>query len=98
MSFLDFLEAEHPGRLGLILASSHSIYDLLERNIRHGEFRRAENEAAEETEVNSTWHLQQRVEGSDRSKAAQKSGQADTAAAPNHGHGVEEGAIADEVE
>ena len=58
----------------------------------------AEHEAAEERQVDAARHLQQRVEVGDRREAAQPAGQAGAAAAAKHGEGIEDGAVADQVE
>src|SRR5262249_16830447 len=98
LCFTDLLEAEHVGRLGLELAGRHLPRDVLQRHIGKREARRAEHKAAEEREGYATGHLQQWIEVLDRRESSQPPGEARTAPTPQHGEGIEDGAVADEIE
>src|SRR5437870_12708954 len=66
MRFADLLEAKHAGRLGLEPARRHLLRNFLQRHVGQREARRAEHKTTEEREVDTTRHLQQRVEVLDR--------------------------------
>src|SRR5262245_19828886 len=94
----DVLEAEHARRLSLVTACLHVGRDRLQWYVRQGEARLPEHEAGEEGQVDAARHLRQRVEVGARRQAAQPPGQACTAAPAQHGEGIEDGAVADQVE
>src|SRR5262245_55499057 len=97
MRFPDVLEAEHSGWLRLIAACRHLFGDGLKRNVREGKLRRAEHEAAEESQIDAACHLQERVEVGDRCETAQPAGQAGATTPAEHPEGIKDGAVADEV-
>jgi hypothetical protein len=76
----------------------HLLRDLLQRYVGQRETRRAEHETAKEGEVDAARHLQQRVEVLDRRQPAQPTREAGAAAPAQHGEGIEDGAVADQVE
>jgi hypothetical protein len=79
-------------------AKASASRDSLEGHVRQRETRLPEHEAAEEGQVDAARHLQQRVEVGDRREAAQPPGQARAAAPAQHGEGIEDSAVADQVE
>src|SRR5947208_3660681 len=60
MCFADLLEAEHPRRLCFKTTRRHLLRDFLKRHIGQRETRRAEHEAAEEGEIDTARHLEER--------------------------------------
>src|SRR5438445_9915146 len=98
MRFAYLLEAKHAGRLGLEPASRQWWRNCLQRNVGQREARRAEHKTTEEREVDTTRHLQQRVEVLDRREPPQPTCEARTAASAQHGKGIEDGAVADKIE
>ena len=98
VGLLDIFEAEHSCWLRPVTACLHIGRNTLQRNVRQGEARLPEHEAAEEGQVDTARHLQQRIEVGDRREAAQPTGQASASAPAQHGEGIEDGAVADQVE
>src|SRR5262249_10772964 len=98
MRLADLVEAEDPGRLRLETPSRHLYSNLLERHIGQRELRRAEHEAAEEREIDTAGHLQQRIEVGNRREATQPARQAGATTPAEHGEGIEDGAVADQIE
>src|SRR5260370_3788871 len=98
MRLADLLEAEYTRRLCPEAARRHLPPDVLEQHIRQRATRRAEHEAAEERQVDAARHLQQRIEVGDRCAAAQPTGQAGAATPAQHGEGIENRAVAHEVQ
>src|SRR5207253_7620393 len=88
MRFADLLEAKHAGRLGLEPARRHLLRNFLQRHVGQREARRAEHKTTEEREVDTTRHLQQRVEVLDRREPPQPTREAPTAASAQHGKGI----------
>src|SRR5262245_6329607 len=81
VSFLDLIEAEGSDRLDVEPTGRGISGDLLKRHVREREARRAENEAAEEGQVDAARHLQQRVEVGDGIETAEPAGETGAAAA-----------------
>jgi hypothetical protein len=81
-----------------VRASRHIVRNGLERHVRQGEARRPEHEAAEETEVDAARHLQQRIEVGHRTESAEEAGQARAPAPAEQGEGVQDRAVADQIE
>src|SRR5215467_9730918 len=98
MGLTDVLEAEDPAWLRLETSGGHLFGNLLERHIGQWELRGAEYEAAEEGQVDAAGHLCERVEIGDRRQATKPPGQAGATTPAQHVEGVENGAVADEVE
>src|SRR5271165_2679702 len=80
MRLADLLEAEDARRLRLEAARRHVLGDLLQWDVGKREARGAEHEAAEEGQVNTARHLQERVEVGDRREPAQPAGEAGASA------------------
>src|SRR5262249_49888238 len=95
--FANFFEAKHASRFRLVTASRHVISDGLEREIREGKAGCAEHKTPEKAKVDPARHLQQGVEVGHRSEATEKARQAGTTTSPQHGKGVQDGAVADEI-
>ncbi|MEJ1977159.1 MAG: hypothetical protein WDN49_14630 [Acetobacteraceae bacterium] len=95
---MDLIEAEDPDRLHVEPAGSGVRGDLLQRHVRKRKARRAEHEAAKESQVNAARHLQQRVEVGDRVEPAEPAGKAGAATAAQQGERVEHDAVANQVE
>src|SRR3989442_2259092 len=98
MRFADLLEAKHAGGLALDPARHHLLRNSLQRHVGQREAWCAEHKTAEEREVNAAGHLQQRVKVLDRRESPQPTCEARTAASAQHGEGIEDGAVADEIE
>src|SRR5262245_32530574 len=98
MRLPNVFEAEHSGRLRLVAACRHPSHDGLQRNVGKRELRSAEDEAAEEGEVDAACHLQKRVEVGDRRETTQPASQAGATTPAEHPEGIEDGAVADQVE
>jgi hypothetical protein len=96
--FPNILEAEHSRWFRFIATSGHLIGDGLKWNIRQREARFAEHKTAEEAEVDTARHLQQRVEVGHRIKPSQKARQAGAPTPSKHGEGIQDRAVADQVE
>src|SRR5437016_4520184 len=79
MRLPNVLKAEHSGWLRLIAACRHLFGDGLKRYVREWKLRRAEHEAAEEGQIDTACHLQERVEVGDRIEATQPASQAGAA-------------------
>src|SRR5437660_34555 len=67
----DLVEAEDTNRLDVEPTGGCVLRDLLQRHVREREARRAEDETAEEGQIDAARHLQQRVEVGDRIEATQ---------------------------
>src|SRR5262245_44529350 len=98
MGLADLLEAEHPAWLRLETPGGHLFGNLLEGHIGQWKLRSPEDETAEEGQVDAAGHLQERVEIGNRRQAAEPSGQAGATTPAQHGEGIEDRAVADEVE
>src|SRR5262249_40727344 len=98
MGLTDLLEAENPRWLRLEPPLCHLRGNLLERHIGEWELRSAEDEAAEEGEVNAAGHLQERVEIDNRRQTAQPARQAGATTPAQHVEGIENGAVTDKVQ
>src|SRR5215813_7192934 len=95
--FANVFEAKHASRFRLVTASSHVLSDGLERDIREGKAGGAEHKTPEKAKVDPARHLEQGVEVGHRSKAAKEARQACMTTSPQHGKGVQDGAVADEI-
>src|SRR5262249_27897429 len=98
MRLTNLLEAKDPGWLRLELTLRDLLCDVLQGHVRERKPRCPEDEAAEEGEIDTTRHLQQRVEIRDRRKTAQPTGKAGASTPTEHVEAVENGAVADEIE
>jgi hypothetical protein len=94
----NFVELKDASRFCLVDSSGHFIYDGLERNVRNWKVRSAENKTAKEREVNSAWHLKQRIKAIHGIQTPQPSCQAHASAPPEHPKRIHEGAVADKIE
>src|SRR3989442_1755821 len=94
MRFADLLEAKHARRASRCPTCRCRKL----RNKWRREARRAEHKTTEEREVDTTRHLQQRVEVLDRRESPQPTCEARAAASAQHGKGIEDGAVADKIE
>src|SRR5262249_41396002 len=98
VSFADLVEPEDPGRLDVEPTRRSVRSNLLPRPVREGKARSAEQEAAEERQIDAARHLQQRVEVGNWIEAAEPAGKTGTAAAAKHGKRVEHDAVTHQVE
>src|SRR5205823_13572890 len=98
MRFPNILKAKYAGWFRLIATSGHLISDGLKWNIRQRKARFPEHKTAKEAEVDTARHLQQRVEVGHRSKPSQKARQARAPASSQHGEGIQDCAVPDEIE
>src|SRR5215467_2202521 len=98
MSLADFLETKNACGLRAVAASCRPVHNGLHGDFRKRKFPRAQHEAAKEAEMHSAWHLQQWIERAHGSKAAEESGQAKMSAPANHGEGIQQGAVANQLQ
>src|SRR5258708_10163535 len=98
MGFANFVETKHSGRLRVESAGGNVFGDLLKRHVGKWKTRRAEHETAEERQVDTARHLEERVEIDNRIEPAQPARETGAAPSPQHCEGVEHGAVTDEVE
>src|SRR5215813_5921912 len=98
VSLTDLVEPEDPGRLDVEPAGRSVRSNLLKRHIRERKAWSAEHEAAEESQIDTARHLQQRVEVGNWIEAAEPAGKTGTAATAKHGERVERDAVAYQVE
>src|SRR5713226_2625829 len=97
MCFSNVLEAKHSGWFGFVTTGGYVINNSLERNIRQRKVRCPEHKAAKEAEVDSARHLEQWVEGGYRIKPTEKARLAYAPPSPDHGKGIQERAIPNEI-
>src|SRR5262245_4162960 len=98
MRLADLLEPEDARRLDIEPAGRSVRSNLLKRHIRERKAWSAEHEAAEESQIDTARHLQQRVEVGNWIEAAEPAGKTGTAATAKHGERVERDAVAYQVE
>src|SRR5262245_6890790 len=98
MRLADLLEPEDARRLDIEPAGRSVRSNLLKRHIRERKAWSAEHEAAEESQIDTARHLQQRVEVGNWIEAAEPAGKTGTAATAKHGERVERDAVAHQVE
>src|SRR5262249_53482999 len=98
VSFTDLVEAEDSDRLDVEPTGRGLGGDLLKGHVREREARRTEDEAAEEGQIDTARHLQQRVEVGDGIETAEPAGETGAAGAEKHREGVEHDAVAHQVE
>src|SRR5215469_2540067 len=98
MRLADIVELKDSGRLCLIDPSGCLIHDGLKRNVRDWKLRSTENKAAKKGEINSAWHLKQRVEVIHRIKATEPPRKAHTSASAQHAKRIQEGGVAHKVQ
>src|ERR1700693_304564 len=72
--------------------------DFLHGNIRNGKLRSTKDKATKECEVDTTWHLKQRIEALDRIKTAQPSCETHPATSAEHLQRIHEGGVAHQIE
>src|SRR6516165_5412397 len=98
MRLANLVELKDSGGLCLIDPSGCLIHDGLKRNVRDWKLRSTENKAAKKGEVNSAWHLKQRVEGIHRIKATEPSRKAHTSTSAQHAKRIHEGGVAYKIQ
>src|ERR1700688_176871 len=98
MGFANVVETKHSGRFRFEPPGSNVFSDLLKRHVGKWKTRRAEHETAEERQVHTARHLQKRVEIDNRIEAAQPARKTRATTSSQHGEGIKNGAVADEVE
>jgi hypothetical protein len=98
MRFPNVFKAKYSGWFCFTATGGHLIGDGLERNIGQRKPRIAEHKTAKEAEVDTARHLQQRVEVGHRIKPSQKARQAGAPTPSKHREGIQNCAVADEIE
>src|SRR5262245_42571495 len=98
MRLADLLEAEYARRLCFETACGHLLREFLKRHVGQREARSSEHETAEESEIDTARHLQERIEVFDRCEPTQPACEAGAATAAQHDEGIEDGTVADKIE
>ncbi len=98
MGFPDVVEGKDAGRSGVELAVLHLFGDVAQWYVRQRETRCAEYKAAEKSQMHAAGHPQQWIEVRYGCESTQPACQARAPAAPQHIQGVEDRAVAHQVE